>query len=46
MAETTIGVSKKLKKELERRKLIPEETYESVIWRALKGDKNEERKGN
>jgi len=36
MSETTIGISKRLKKELIRRKKSIKESYEDVIWRFLK----------
>jgi len=33
MAETTIGVSHRLKEALVARKVYPRETFEEVIWR-------------
>ena len=36
MSETTIGVSKRLKAELIKRKKHDKESYEAVIWRLIK----------
>jgi len=36
MSETTIGVSLKLKRELNGRKKHARESYEDVLWRVLK----------
>jgi len=35
MSETTIGISRKLRKELIEIKAHPRETYEEVIWRLI-----------
>ena len=40
MADTTIGVSYKLKRELMKQKKKDEESFEKVIWRLLKEDGN------
>jgi hypothetical protein len=36
MSETTIGISKKLKRTLNARKKHARESYEDVLWRILK----------
>ena len=38
MAETTIGISLKLREELIKRKLIELDSYENVIWRMIENE--------
>lgn len=44
--KTTMAISNKLWSHLIKHKQNPQETHEDVIWRYIKGDKNEKNENN